>query len=100
MSCAEIFGRKIPCSGGGYFRLFPYPVTRALMRKCNQQGRPVNFYFHPWEIDPGQPRVEMPASKKFRHYNNLDKTLGRLDRLLTDFPFTSVRKLFPAATTK
>lgn len=95
MSCAEILGRKVPCSGGGYFRLFPYPVTRALMRKCNEQGRPVNFYIHPWEVDPGQPRVEMPASKKFRHYNNLDKTLSRLDRLLTDFPFTSIRKLFP-----
>ncbi len=97
MSCAETLGRKVPCSGGGYFRLFPYAVTRALMRKCNDQGRPVIFYIHPWEVDPGQPRVEMPASKKFRHYNNLDKTLGRLDRLLKDFQFTSVRNLFPEA---
>ena len=97
MSCAEVFGRKVPCSGGGYFRLFPYAATRALMRKCNQQGRPVIFYIHPWEVDSGQPRVPMPALKRFRHYTNLNLTLGRLDRLLTDFQFTSIRKLFPDA---
>lgn len=96
MSCAEIFGRKVPCSGGGYFRLFPYPLTRGLMRRCNQQGRPVIFYLHPWEVDPGQPRVELPAFKRFRHYNNLDRTAGRLEHLLRDFQFTSVRKLFAA----
>ena len=95
MSCADVFGRKVPCSGGGYFRLFPYALTRSLMRKCNQQGRAVVFYIHPWEVDPGQPRVPMPLSKKFRHYNNLGLTLGRLDRLLTDFQFTSIRRLFP-----
>ena len=97
MSCAEVFGRKVPCSGGGYFRLFPYAATRALMRRCNSQGRPVIFYIHPWEVDPGQPRVAMPALKKFRHYNNLEVTMKRLDRLLSDFQFTSIRKLFPAA---
>jgi polysaccharide deacetylase family protein (PEP-CTERM system associated) len=95
MSCAEVFGRKVPCSGGGYFRLFPYAATRALMRRCNQQGRPVIFYLHPWEIDPEQPRVSMPALRKFRHYHNLELTLRRLDRLLTDFRFTSIRRLFP-----
>ena len=98
MSCVEMFGRRIPCSGGGYFRLFPYPVSRALMRRCNSQGRPVVFYIHPWEVDPGQPRVQMPASKKFRHYNNLDKTLERIDRLLEDFRFSSVRKVRPEVT--
>jgi polysaccharide deacetylase family protein (PEP-CTERM system associated) len=95
MSCAQVFGRKVPCSGGGYFRLFPYAATRALMRRCNEQGRPVIFYIHPWEVDPGQPRVAMPALKKFRHYNNLGLTLDRLDRLLADFRFTSIRRLFP-----
>jgi polysaccharide deacetylase family protein (PEP-CTERM system associated) len=99
MSCAEVFGRRIPCSGGGYFRLFPYAVTRALMRRCNLAGRPVIFYIHPWEVDPGQPRIAMPALKRFRHYNNLELTAGRLERLLDDFPFTSVRKLFPGAIT-
>jgi hypothetical protein len=57
----------------------------------------VIFYIHPWEVDPGQPRVAMPALKKFRHYNNLEVTMKRLDRLLSDFQFTSIRKLFPAA---
>ncbi len=95
MSCALLGGHKVPCSGGGYFRLFPYAVTRRLMRQCNAQGRPVIFYLHPWEIDPGQPRVSgMSALKRFRHYNNLDRTMGRLERLLQDFQFTSAGELF------
>jgi polysaccharide deacetylase family protein (PEP-CTERM system associated) len=94
MAVAEVLGRKIPCSGGGYFRLYPYALTRWLMERCNQQGRPVIFYLHPWEADPWQPQVEgMPWRKRFRHYNNLDKTEERLERLLGDFAFTSARKL-------
>lgn len=94
MSCAEVGGRKVPCSGGGYFRLFPYQVTRMLMKKCNEQGRPVIFYLHPWEVDPGQPRVAMPAVKRFRHYNNLRRTMPRLEQMLDDFQFTSAKRLF------
>jgi polysaccharide deacetylase family protein (PEP-CTERM system associated) len=93
LSCAEILGKRLPCSGGGYFRLFPYRITKALFKRCNQQGRPVIFYLHPWEIDPGQPKVDLPWSKKFRHYHNLNKTYQRLDQLLTDFEFTSMRKV-------
>jgi polysaccharide deacetylase family protein (PEP-CTERM system associated) len=94
MGVARMFGRNIPCCGGGYFRLYPYALTRRLMRRCNAQGRAVMFYLHPWEMDPGQPRVEgMSWSKRFRHYNNLEKTGQRLERLLGDFPFTSARKL-------
>ncbi len=94
MSVAEVFGRRIPCSGGGYFRLYPYALTRWLMRRCNEHGRPVIFYVHPWEADPGQPRLRgMPWSTRFRHYNNLEKTEERLERLLGDFSFTSARKL-------
>jgi polysaccharide deacetylase family protein (PEP-CTERM system associated) len=94
MSVAEIAGRRIPCCGGGYFRLYPYPVTRALMRRCNKQGRPVVFYLHPWEIDPEQPRVEgLSWSKRFRHYNHLGKTEERLEQLLNDFAFTTAREL-------
>ena len=87
MGCAEFLGKRIPCSGGGYFRLLPYMATRALIRSCNSAGRSVVFYLHPWEIDPDQPRVSLPASKAFRHYNNLHKTYGRLERLLGDFEF-------------
>ena len=93
MSVAKIFGRPVPCSGGGYFRVIPYAVTRYLMRQCNRQGRPVIFYMHPWETDPGQPRVKLSRSKSFRHYFNLDKTMRRLDRLLTDFEFTPIKQV-------
>jgi len=92
-----VFGHRVPCSGGGYFRLFPYAVTRALIRRCNQQGRPVIFYLHPWEVDPGQPRVAIPPLKKLRHYTNLDLTVSRLERLFEDFQFTSIRNLFATA---
>jgi polysaccharide deacetylase family protein (PEP-CTERM system associated) len=94
MGVAEVFGRRVPCSGGGYFRLYPYTITRRLMRRCNEEGRPVIFYLHPWEIDPEQPRVPgMSWSQRYRHYNNLDQTEHRLERLLRDFSFTSARKL-------
>jgi len=94
MGVAEVLGRRIPCSGGGYFRLYPYRLTRSLMRRANRQGRPVMFYLHPWEADPAQPSVSgMPRSKRFRHYTNLDKTAERLERLLGEFTFTSARRL-------
>jgi polysaccharide deacetylase family protein (PEP-CTERM system associated) len=94
MSVAEVLGRRIPCSGGGYFRLYPYATTRWLMRRCNEQGRAVIFYLHPWEVDPMQPRVRgMSLSTRLRHYNNLAKTEERLERLLGEFAFTSARKL-------
>lgn len=93
LSCAEILGRKVPCSGGGYFRVYPYAVTRFLLKQCNRQGRPVIFYLHPWEVDPGQPRRKLSWSKGLRHYMNLDKTAQRLDRLLSEFEFTSIRQV-------
>jgi polysaccharide deacetylase family protein (PEP-CTERM system associated) len=95
MSCAEIAGRRIPCSGGGYFRIFPYSFTRLLLRQCENAGRPVMFYLHPWEVDPGQPRVPaLKGQKRFRHYCNLNRTLGRMERLLRDFSFGSVREIW------
>lgn len=93
MSCAVIGGKRIPCSGGGYFRLFPYNLTRFLINKCNNQGRPVIFYLHPWEIDAEQPRINLGLVKKFRHYNNLNKTFHRLEKLLNDFKFTNISKV-------
>jgi polysaccharide deacetylase family protein (PEP-CTERM system associated) len=94
LSCAELFGRRIPCSGGGYFRMYPYRLTRYLLKRCNRQGRPVVFYLHPWEVDPHQPRMHgLSPLKRFRHYHNLHKTLDRFASLLHDFSFTSIRKL-------
>jgi polysaccharide deacetylase family protein (PEP-CTERM system associated) len=97
MSCAEIAGRRVPCSGGGYFRIFPYRITRALLQRCEEAGRPIMFYLHPWEVDPGQPRVEaLTGQKKFRHYYNLERTLGRMERLLRDFSFGPVQEIWAA----
>jgi polysaccharide deacetylase family protein (PEP-CTERM system associated) len=93
MSCLELFGRRLPFSGGGYFRLFPYSYTKLCMKRCNAQGRSAIFYLHPWELDPGQPRIKLPLSKAIRHYRNLDQTEKRLDSLLGDFQFTTVREV-------
>jgi polysaccharide deacetylase family protein (PEP-CTERM system associated) len=94
MTVAQVLGRRIPCCGGGYFRLYPYAVTRWLMRKCNAQERSVIFYLHPWEVDPTQPRMQgLSWSKRFRHYNHLAKTQERMERLLQDFSFTTAQKL-------
>jgi polysaccharide deacetylase family protein (PEP-CTERM system associated) len=85
MSVVELGGRRLPCTGGGYFRLYPYELSAALIRRCHRAGRPAIFYAHPWEFDPEQPRMPLSAVKRFRHYNNLGKTLDRLERLLVDF---------------
>jgi hypothetical protein len=64
------------------------------MRRCNEQGRPVIFYVHPWELDPEHPRMDgLSFLKQFRHYNNLSKTGERMERLLNDFSFTAARRL-------
>lgn len=107
MSVVEFRGARFPCPGGGYFRLYPYALSRALIRRCNAAGRPAIFYAHPWEFDPEQPRMPLPPVKRFRHYNNLNVTLDRLDRLLGDFEWgpmgpwaeASARALGPALET-
>ena len=93
ISTLRLFGQNLPIAGGGYFRFFPYWFTRkALMRINRSERQPFIFYFHPWEIDPGQPRVRGAGAKsRFRHYLNLGKTMDRLKRLLNDFSFQPVR---------
>jgi polysaccharide deacetylase family protein (PEP-CTERM system associated) len=94
MSCMELFGQRLPFGGGGYFRLFPYAYTKFCLRRVNQIGRPSIFYLHPWELDPGQPRVKnLSFSQRFRHYRNLDQTEKRFARLLGDFEFTTIREV-------
>lgn len=93
LTCVKLMGKTVPCCGGGYFRIFPYVVTRYLLQRVNREGRPAIFYFHPWEIDPDQPRVKLSWQKAFRHYFNLKRTFQRLDRLLSDFKFTSIREV-------
>jgi polysaccharide deacetylase family protein (PEP-CTERM system associated) len=87
MSTARWFGSRVPVSGGGYFRLLPYWLTRAGLRQVNAEGRPFAFYLHPWEIDPGQPRIDASPVARFRHYTNLDICERRLERLLEEFRF-------------
>lgn len=90
------FGRNWPVGGGGYFRLLPYPVSAWGIRKVNREDRkPAIFYFHPWEIDPGQPVVrEASAKTRFRHYVNLAHTEARLRRLLQDFAWGRMDEVF------
>jgi polysaccharide deacetylase family protein (PEP-CTERM system associated) len=85
-----------PAGGGGYFRLLPYGVTRWSLRRINRvDGRPAIFYFHPWEMDPGQPRVQGPGVRaRFRHYVNLRQVDPRLRRLLADFRWDRVDRVF------
>ncbi|MDX2504983.1 MAG: DUF3473 domain-containing protein [Gammaproteobacteria bacterium] len=87
LSTAKIFNHKLPVAGGGYFRLYPYALTKAGLRQINRQQQPFIFYLHPWEIDPDQPRIEASWFSRFRHYNNLDKCESRLRNLLLDFEF-------------
>ncbi|AKU13583.1 polysaccharide deacetylase [Azoarcus sp. CIB] len=89
-------GRNWPAGGGGYFRLLPYAVSRWQITKVNRDdARAAIFYFHPWEIDPEQPRVSRASMKtKFRHYVNLERTEGRLRCLLRDFAWGRADRVF------
>ncbi len=92
-------GRNLPAGGGGYFRLLPYAASRWLIRRVNAvDAQSAVFYFHPWEIDPAQPRVPgTDAKTRFRHYVNLGRTEGRLERLLGDFRWGRMDEIFLAA---
>jgi polysaccharide deacetylase family protein (PEP-CTERM system associated) len=92
MSTAPLLGTKLPVSGGGYFRLLPYWLTRHGLRKLNHSlRRPFIFYLHPWEVDPRQPRVRAHWKSVLRHYTNLHRTEPRLRRLIGEFRFAPVR---------
>ncbi|MGE5622501.1 MAG: XrtA system polysaccharide deacetylase [Bacillota bacterium] len=88
--------RNLPTGGGGYFRLLPYPASRWLLRHVNRHDRqPGIFYFHPWEIDPGQPRQSNLGLKtRFRHYVNLGRTEARLRALVRDFSWGRMDDIF------
>lgn len=97
-STANIFGYRLPVAGGGYFRLFPYWLTRAGLRQINgDRDQAFIFYLHPWEVDPGQPRVKAKWLSRFRHYTNIGRTQGRLHKLMDEFSFTTVRDVLGGA---
>lgn len=86
----DVLGRHLPVGGGGYLRLLPLALLRAGLRQKERLGVPGCIYLHPWEVDPEQPRQRLGGLRGFRHYVNLSRTLGKLDRLLQEFPFTSL----------
>ncbi|WP_418647193.1 XrtA system polysaccharide deacetylase [Thauera butanivorans] len=96
VTTVRAFGRNWPAGGGGFFRLLPYSLSRWQIARVNADDRrPAIFYFHPWEIDPEQPRVrEASAKTRFRHYVNLERTAARLDRLLSDFAWGRADEVF------
>ena len=98
MSCARVGRWRVPCSGGAYFRLLPYAITRRLIERCHRHGQPLVFYLHPWEIDPDQPRVRLSPLAAARHYTNLDRTEQRLERLLEEFEFGTMSELLGFGT--
>ena len=90
--------RNLPSSGGGYFRLLPYPLSRWMIRQVNHKDRQAAiFYFHPWEIDHAQPRIPgIDAKTRFRHYVNIGRMEGRLQQLLQDFRWGRMDRIFLA----
>ena len=99
ITTVELMGRRLPCGGGGFFRLLPYRWSRWAIRRVNRrEAAPAVFYFHPWEIDPGQPRVKQASLRsRFRHYVNLGAMSGKLERLLCDFRWGRLDHAVPAA---
>jgi polysaccharide deacetylase family protein (PEP-CTERM system associated) len=87
VTTAMFAGKRLAAGGGGFFRVIPYGFTRWAIRQVNtRDGRPAVFYFHPWEIDPGQPRMAgAPLKSRLRHYTNLDKMAGKLRQLVGEF---------------
>jgi polysaccharide deacetylase family protein (PEP-CTERM system associated) len=92
VTTVRLAGQHLPFCGGGYFRLAPYPMIRAGLRRVNQRERmPGIVYLHPWEMDPEQPRLPIGRLARFRHYVNLAHTASKLGRLLRDFRFAPAR---------
>jgi len=95
LSTVTVFNNNIPVAGGGYMRLFPYWFVRWGLKRINEKERqPAVIYFHPWEIDVDQPRLQGSLLSRFRHYVYLEKTEPCIKALLRDFKFSTMRDLF------
>lgn len=90
VTTVELLGRRFAAGGGGFFRVLPYALSRWAIGQVNgQEGRPAIFYLHPWEVDPGQPRVPgAPLRSRLRHYTNLAGMEDKLRKVLGDFAWT------------
>lgn len=93
LTCVEILGKRVPISGGAYFRLLPYSIIQKGLKKINNQNNPFVFYIHPWEFDPDQPKVNLPFLRKMRHYYNLNKTKKRFIKLINEFEFAPMKEV-------
>lgn len=94
IAAARYFNVNVPVGGGAYLRILPYFVTKSGLRSINKEGRPFVFYIHPWEIDPGHPRADVPFRISVTHYFNLNSTERRLRRLGKDFKFAPIEKVY------
>jgi polysaccharide deacetylase family protein (PEP-CTERM system associated) len=92
-STIRILGRNLPIAGGAYFRALPYLLIKNAIKKINRAGKPVQIYIHPWEIDPAQPRLNLPLDRRIPHYINIRHSTGKLQRLLSDFAFGPMRRV-------
>jgi polysaccharide deacetylase family protein (PEP-CTERM system associated) len=95
ITTVRLLGRNFPCGGGGYFRLYPFGLSRWALRRVNGEGKPCVFYFHPWEIDLKQPRPKgLGVKTRVRHYLNLHRMEGRLLALLREFSWDTIQNVF------
>ena len=95
VTTARVGSRLMAAGGGGYFRLLPYGLARWAIRQVNAEQQPAVFYFHPWEVDPDQPRVAgAPLKSRLRHYTNLGVMAGKLRRLLSDFCWDRLDRVY------
>jgi polysaccharide deacetylase family protein (PEP-CTERM system associated) len=101
VTTAMLGSKRIAAGGGGFFRLLPYVYSRWAVRQVNAESRPGIIYFHPWEIDPSQPRVQnAPLKSKLRHYTKLDAMAGKLRRLIADFKWDRLDRIVQAEKAK
>ena len=101
VTTAKFAGRTLAAGGGGFFRLLPYAFSRWAVRQVNAANQPAIIYFHPWEIDPGQPRMaHAPIKSRLRHYTNIDVMAAKLARLISDFKWGRVDAVAAQARAK
>ena len=93
VSTLKLPGVTLPISGGAYFRIYPYQLTKQALRAVNRSGNPITFYLHPWELDPEHPRIDVPRRIALTHYFNLGATERRLRKLLRDFRFAPMKEV-------
>lgn len=96
LATLRVLMQSLPAAGGGYLRHFPFAFIRRAFRDADRSGESATFYIHPWEIDPGQPRLPVPRLTRIRHYRGTDTALSRIERLLQEFAFGAIREHLPS----